>query len=547
MKTQTSTTDPIRVDFVPADVTGLPGRIGMTFAPGKKAEGIGGRWERDLGADLARLREVYRTGALVSLVEDHELRSLGIGALSGETERAGVRLLRLPIVDAGTPTSTVALVDLVRAVLDLTSSGTNVVVHCRGGLGRTGLVVASCLVALGHDPAGAIAIVRTARPGAVETRGQAAFVARIAQEGALRGLAPRTAGPSPTLARVRGCLLGGALGDALGNPIEFDGSAEAIASRYGAAPPSGLDYAGRAEITDDTQMTLFTAEGLVRARQRLADRGISSITGSVRGALGRWYETQTRRTTTEHAGWLLEVPGLHARRAPGNTCLGALRAHSQASDAPTVDRRPNDSKGCGAVMRSAPFGIACASREEAFREARDAAVLTHGHPSGYLSAAYLAAVVFDVARGVALRDAMWVADRLLVREPDRAELEEAIAAARRVAAGGPPSAAALEGIGGGWVGEEALAIALACALTLEREDPRGVALALWRSVAHGGDSDSTGSITGNLLGAMLGIEALPPRWLEALELREVIDRVAVDLHASTVIGAELDFESYPPS
>ena len=222
MKTETSATDPIHVDFVPSAATGLAGRIGMTFAPGKRGEGIGGRWERDLAADLARLRDVYRMGALVSLVEDLEGRVLGLGALREETERAGFRLLRLPIVDAGTPTSVVALVDLVRAILDLASSGTNVVVHCRGGLGRTGLVVASCLIALGHGPAEAIRIVRAARPGAVETRGQAAFVTRLARDGTLGGLAPRTAALSPSVERPGGCLRGGDLGDALGNPIELD-------------------------------------------------------------------------------------------------------------------------------------------------------------------------------------------------------------------------------------------------------------------------------------------------------------------------------------
>jgi ADP-ribosylglycohydrolase len=80
-------------------------------------------------------------------------------------------------------------------------------------------------------------------------------------------------------------------------------------------------------------------------------------------------------------------------------------------------------------------------------------------------------------------------------------------------------------IGGGWVGEEALAIALYCALSAQGDFARGVLLA----VNHSGDSDSTGAITGNLLGLMLGNNAIPARWLGVLELREDIEALANDL------------------
>ncbi len=98
-------------------------------------------------------------------------------------------------------------------------------------------------------------------------------------------------------------------------------------------------------------------------------------------------------------GLLLAEPRLHARRAPGGTCLGALAQSFMGRPLPTVESPLNYSKGCGAVMRSAPFGLAARTRSDAFRNARDAAVLTHGHPSGYLSAAYLAALIFDLVRG----------------------------------------------------------------------------------------------------------------------------------------------------
>ncbi|MDD4091832.1 MAG: ADP-ribosylglycohydrolase family protein [Smithellaceae bacterium] len=83
----------------------------------------------------------------------------------------------------------------------------------------------------------------------------------------------------------------------------------------------------------------------------------------------------------------------------------------------------------------------------------------------------------------------------------------------------------IEKMGGGWVGEEALAISLYCALAAEGDFAKGVRLA----VNHTGDSDSTGSITGNILGAMQGRAAIPAPWLEELELKDVIEEIAGDL------------------
>jgi ADP-ribosyl-[dinitrogen reductase] hydrolase len=214
---------------------------------------------------------------------------------------------------------------------------------------------------------------------------------------------------------------------------------------------------------------------------------------------------------------------------------------------PTVGDPPNDSKGCGAVMRSAPFGVIMPSRDRAFQEARDAGVLTHGHPSGYLSAAYLAAVVFDVIRGMSLMEAMDGADELLARERGHKEIAAVVARVRAMASQGPPSMAAIEKLGGGWVGEEALGIALICAVTCQGSSPEAVADALWRSVAHGGDSDSAGSLTGNLLGAMHGMEALPPAWLDDLQLRAIVDRIACDMRAAMKDDASVYTGGYPPN
>jgi len=524
----------------------------MTFAPGKKARGIDGRWERGLDADLERLREEYRTRVLVSLVEAHELRSLGITELPASAAKVYLKLLRFPIPDAGIPSSMSDTVEVVGKILEELRQGRTVVIHCRGGLGRTGLVAACCLTALGHEADAAIALVRTARPGAIETDEQARFVGRFAA-GWNRSHpdsisdAKRTRGE---LDRWRGCLLGGALGDALGYPVEFTKSWKEIESAHGSNAPDRLAYAGAAPaiITDDTQMTLFVAEGFIRAMQRYNGRGICHPPGVIRSALLRWYATQAPDVALSEwqaTGWLFREPRLHHRRAPGNTNLAALQAQVGNADLPTVEHPPNDSKGCGAIMRSAPLGLGCRDARTAFEMARDTAVITHGHPSGYLSAAYFAAVVHGVARGGTLPAAMDAADELLSMDRGRRETTHAIKKARKLAAGGVPSPDAIESLGGGWIGEEALAIALACALTVEGSSPEAVAAALWRSALHGGDSDSTASLTGNLLGVMHGIRCLPPQWLEELELRDVVERVANDLFACTALRRELDDEEYP--
>jgi ADP-ribosylglycohydrolase len=222
-------------------------------------------------------------------------------------------------------------------------------------------------------------------------------------------------------------------------------------------------------------MTLFTVEGLALAR-----RHDVHVLAAVHAAYQRWLYTQMpSRFEHPRAGWLVDVPAMMVRRAPGNTCLSALIANVENSHTPTLLAPPNDSKGCGAIMRSAPFGFAVDTRDEAFDLARDAAVLTHGHPSGYLSAAYFASLVFDLARGASLEDAMNAADTLLACAPGHEETANAIAVARRMST--PPTAEAIEALpNGGWVGEWALAIALACTRDVDVRSETSVADAMAR-------------------------------------------------------------------
>ncbi len=352
----------------------------------------------------------------------------------------------------------------------------------------------------------------------------------------------------PSVARIRAVLLLGAVGDALGYPIEFDNGAK-IDERRGM--PDSILRGSRypAFVSDDTQMTFFSVEGLVRWHVARREDAQVPMTPFLLGAYQRWYGTQrivppsTGPQTPITKGKLFADARLHVRRAPGNTCLSAL-SQSFTRAPGTVDAPINDSKGCGAVMRAAPFGLAGRTREEAFRTARDAGALTHGHVSGYLSAAYLAALVFDLVRNEPLATAMKAADALLAWERGAAETLAAVAQARELAAKGMPSRAAIEAYGGGWVGEEALAIGLACALADTNDRARSTRETLWTAVAHDGDSDSTGSIAGNLLGARVDGIGDAAAWAAEVEMVDLVDALSADLYAA-ISGVEVDAVAYP--
>lgn len=173
---RTSQTDPIHVDFLPREACALPGRLGLTIAPGTKDWGA----HRDLAVDLDRLREVFGARVLVSFLGDAELDLLGIPDHAAVARASGMRVCRLPVVDGGVPENADDVVRLVRAVIASLENGDTVVVHCRAGLGRSGLFAGCCLVALGHASEEAIRIVRAARAGAVETPDQSRFVEHFA-------------------------------------------------------------------------------------------------------------------------------------------------------------------------------------------------------------------------------------------------------------------------------------------------------------------------------------------------------------------------------
>ena len=327
--------------------------------------------------------------------------------------------------------------------------------------------------------------------------------------------------------RIRGCFLGGAVGDALGAPVEFE-RIDGIRSRFGPAGIAELAEAGEraGAITDDTQMTLFTAEGLIRARVRAVATGSGDVAAVVDGAYVRWLATQgepSLRAAAEGAdGWLDGVRGLHERRSPGSTCTSALRGPR----AGTIDAPLNDSKGCGGVMRIAPAGLMGARYGgDRFDLGCDLAALTHGHPCGYLAAGALAELVGRLADG----DALDAGARSRRAAPGGAPAArgDARGGARRAARSPPaarsrPPRRSRPSAGGGWPRRRSRSRSTA------RSSPTDFAHGVRLAVNHSGDSDSTGAMTGSILGAQLGAAAIPARWIEQLELRAEIEQLIAD-------------------
>lgn len=333
---------------------------------------------------------------------------------------------------------------------------------------------------------------------------------------------------------VLGCLLGGSVGDALGYAVEFD-SLEVIREKYGRAGLTDFVDAHRpgGSISDDTQMTLFTLEGLIRASIRRRLFGETEPGTQVQYAYQRWLHTQGFEwrdaggpiADTRPDGWLIQQKGLFVRRAPGSTCVQALHGYASGRKPGSFTHRLNESKGCGGVMRAAPVGLWSEDPAEVFRVGAVTGVLTHGHPSGFLPAGALAVIIGELLVGHSLTDAVESALRELSVWDDNEETTAGIRRARNLAAEGEPSAEKIQQeLGGGWVGEEALAIAVYAATVRPDSFSEAVTLA----ANHSGDSDSTAALCGNIMGALLSVEAIPEQWRSKLELREVIEQLATD-------------------
>ena len=500
MAPRTSITDPLKIDAMPCG----NGVIGMTLCPGKQASSVfGAAWARDLALDLDAVVDWGAT-SLVSLVERPELSALGVSNLGDAAEEAGLEWHHLPIKDVDIPDErfegrwTYSGHVLQRRL----QSGERIVLHCRGGLGRTGTIAARLAIELGETPETALCRVRSARKGAVETHEQEAYVLR-------KQFSVPGAGYTD---RVLGCLLGGAVGDAFGYGVEFTRLPQ-IHQRFG---PQGiqqpvLNRHGEAEVSDDMQMTLFTVEGLLAGIRPGAPIDQTDVLEAVRRATLHWYGTQIGRTESQLPETALsKYDVLRKNQAPGGTCMRACQQGARG----TVEQPINNSKGCGGVMRVALIGLFPElSNEQAFGLAVRCAAQTHGHPSGYLSAGVLASMVRDLINGVepdrTARRALDVARHWQGAEETVAAVEHALELASRSNA---DHAGAVAQLGEGWIGEEAFAVALYAALVASDFSD-----AIRIASNHDGDSDSTASIAGQIYGAWMGSEEIPNAWIRRLD------------------------------
>jgi ADP-ribosyl-[dinitrogen reductase] hydrolase len=314
--------------------------------------------------------------------------------------------------------------------------------------------------------------------------------------------------------KSRACLIMGAIGDALGAPVEFM-SNEQIKQTYG---DTGIQfhaeaYGHKGAITDDTQMTLMCADGLLNAYRRGSERGIlGEYWNYIALSYVRWLETQGGEYS--HYGvpedWgnktLYELLKAQGSRAPGTTCISALSKMPNP-----VAAASNDSKGCGTVMRIAPvgiffgslYGISTEELEKIYQEGMKDASITHGNVTAQHASGILAVIIALCLNGEELLGSIEKALKLFGM-PDVADIcNKAMSLSTE-----PVSIQGLTSLGEGWIAEEALAMSIYCALQCSSNGLPSVD-ALRLAVNHGGDSDSTGAITGNLIGISLGMQAIP--------------------------------------
>jgi len=336
------------------------------------------------------------------------------------------------------------------------------------------------------------------------------------------------------LDRFKGCLIGGAVGDALGYAVEFVDD-EFIFNKYGEYGITEYSLInGLAPISDDTQMTLFTANGLITAR----NTGIVGVEpknylSHIYHSYREWIAMQVEDyplSSFDNPSKLSEIPELYESRAPGRTCISYLIHDNRGS----VDNPVNNSKGCGGVMRVAPVGLFFNEQvnlEFVAELSAETAALTHGHELGYIPAAILACIVHKIVYQPeimlldAVTESLYTCEKIYQSTEHFKELKTLLAKAIDLSKEEIDDLDAIRELGQGWVAEETIAIAIYCALKYETDFEK----AIIASVNHSGDSDSTGAVTGNILGSYLGYSAIPQKYVEKLELKDFIIEIAKGL------------------
>ena len=477
---------------------------------------------------------------------------------------------RFPIPDCGVPKSIESVRRLLLRIEELKKMEGYVYVHCWGGVGRTGTIVACYLSQNSEEPDlnKTLEVLRgrfsempkSAYRETPETKEQIDFIEQFINSN--KAYKEDKAKRVPD--SIRGCLMAGAAGDALGYEVEFM-SRRSILSRFGenGITKFALDRNGKALISDDTQMTLFTANGMLMGLTRGYMRGIGGRPEKyVNIAYLDWYYTQTSKKREMliddwHPTWLRDLPEMAHLRAPGNTCLSACESLFRG------EKAQNNSKGCGGIMRVAPMALLDAgyasrnensySIEELAEAGGEIAECTHKHPLGFLPASLLTVLLYKVIPMTAkqvqeeidgiVAATVNILDRIYKgkHDADKRYLKELTMKAVQLAHSDISDADAIRQLGEGWVAEETWAIALYCAI----RHIDSVEDAIIASVNHDGDSDSTGSVCGNIMGAIYGYEHIKERNIfcpegkkleDVLELSEIILALADDLSTGCIIS-----------
>lgn len=482
--TRTSLTHPLQIAVV------YPGpgfgRIGITFCPGKvQPMSATGAWARDVPLDVRAIAD-WGAAAVLTLVEAHELKTLKVAGLGAEVERQHMDWLHAPIADVSTPNEAFesAWLEVGEDLRDRLRAGFSIVVHCKGGLGRAGMIAARLMVELGVAPSKAITQVRHARPGAIETAAQEAHVRGCA-------FAPERQPATTSEAiqdRALGALLGLAVGDAIGTTLEFKArdTYPLLTDMIGGGP-FGLKPG---QWTDDTAMALALADSLA-GRADLNEQDL----------LARFSDWQ-RKGTYSCTGRCFDIGSTTAQ------ALARWRAthedHCGATDAMSA--------GNGSLMRLSPVAIRFWKdrpklRDVASRQSRT----THAAPEAVDACVVYAEVLADAIEGrprsgvLKTRSVGWAG-----------KIEGIVAGSWRGTARAQINAS-------GYV-----AHSLEAALWAVGRSP-----AYDRAVLHaanlGQDADTTAAIAGQLAGALGGASTIPDQWLAKLAWRDRLEQAAVGL------------------
>lgn len=339
--------------------------------------------------------------------------------------------------------------------------------------------------------------------------------------------------------KIRGCLIGGAVGDALEYQIEFArGIKDKQVKRF-------KDEVGI--ISDDTQMTLFTATALLWAQtQKLIGNEKVSLRDSMHSSYLDWLDTQRGTLAHKSISWIKTIPELNKLRAPGNTCLSSLSSGKIGSTVQPL----NHSKGCGTIMRIAPCAMFADNPDHAGIIAVDCSVITHGHVLAWIPSYVCSHMIKSILDGNGdIYDALY---RALNGLRSRASLfKENIPMFRKNSLGvfldlvriaidlskkDMRDTDAIRMLGEGWTADEAFAIAIYSCLKYQDSFENSVVCA----VNHDGDSDSTGAIAGNIMGALLGYQNIPSYYKDNVELNDVIVEIADDISTISSKGANND-------